>query len=88
MSATIVLGHALTDAQQRFLLSLPADGSWKRTSSTELESYGKNALRGFGQTGLVEGHYHSPMQHRLTKAGIEVVSALQSPNTSGKGAGQ
>lgn len=69
-------GGALTEAQRDFLLFLPPDGEWKRTSSRDLERHGANSLRAFGKSGLVEGYYREVMQHRLTKEGQRVRAAL------------
>lgn len=77
-SATrIIRGHRLTLAQQRFLLSLPPNGQWRETSSHDLNRDGPNALRGFGKSGLIDGYYWEPMQHRLTNEGIRVVAAIR-----------
>jgi hypothetical protein len=76
LAERLVCGFRLTIPQQRFLLSLPADGQWKRTTADELQSYGRNALRGFGKSGLIEGYYHEPMRHRLTVEGVKVRASL------------
>jgi hypothetical protein len=72
------MSELLTEAQERFLLSLPPNGEWKRTREAELSSYGKNALKGFGKRGLVDGHYGlDGMAHRLTPEGQRMAAALR-----------
>jgi hypothetical protein len=76
----VILGHAITAAHRAFLLSLPPDGAWKATRdairAVELE-YGSNSLRGFGQSGLIEGYYREEVRHKLTKEGVKVAQALR-----------
>lgn len=66
----------LTEAQRAFLEWLPADGSWRQTTERDLNQWGPNALRGFGQSGLIEGRYREPMRHRLTPYGLKVRAYL------------
>lgn len=70
------IADGLTEAQRAFLLLLPEDGTWRTTSSRDLDRHGPNALRGFGQSGLIEGYYQERMRHRLTVLGCEVRSLL------------
>jgi hypothetical protein len=79
----IILGHRLTPAHQVFLLSLPMDGSWRKTTSWDFERHGKNAFRGFGKTGLVDGYYREEMRHRLTEEGRAVAAALRARQQRG-----
>jgi hypothetical protein len=69
---------SLTVAQRDFLLFLPADGSWKRTTERDFTTHGPNALRGFGQSDLIEGYYQEEMRHRLTAFGVRVVAHILS----------
>lgn len=62
----------LTVAQREFICSLPADGTWRETTAAEISKHGKNALCGFGKSGLVEGYYREVMRHRLTQDGLAV----------------
>jgi hypothetical protein len=82
------IAEGLSEAKIAFLLSLPADGSWRRTTEGEFNAHGPNALRGFGQSGLIEGYYRGHMAHRLTPLGINVLNHLLSTRgDSGAGEG-
>jgi hypothetical protein len=71
------IAKGLTEAQGEFLLWLPADGGWRRTTQRELDQWGLNALRGFGQSGLIDGYYQEVMRHRLTPLGLAVRDYLR-----------
>jgi hypothetical protein len=76
----LVLGYRLTAAQRAFLMALPPDGEWKPTHETLRRigaEFGPNALRGFGQTGLIDGYYREETRHRLTELGRSVVGKLR-----------
>jgi len=66
----------LTEAQRAFVLWLPADGSWRLTHERDMNRHGPNALRAFGQSGLIEGYYREVMKHRLTPKGQDVQAIL------------
>ena len=66
------VARGLTEAQREFLLQLPPHGTWV-VSGEIIARFERNALRGFGNSGLIEGHYHNPgTRHRLTPLGIAV----------------
>jgi hypothetical protein len=71
------IADRLTEAERNFLLFLPHDQSW-RESYRQIQLYGRNALRGFGKSGLVEGYYRETVKHRLTPLGALVVDSLPS----------
>lgn len=73
----LVAGHRLTAAHRAFLLLLPANGDWLNTDSRIFDQYGKNAFRGFGKSGLIEGQYRELMRHRLTDEGQRVCDVLR-----------
>lgn len=69
------IAAGLSEAQRAMILDLPADGKWMRMYPLErYGKYGKNALCGFGKSGLIEGCYsrHSSLQYRLTPPGQQV----------------
>jgi hypothetical protein len=72
----LIHGLRLTPAHCAFLLSLPPDGSWKRTSAWDFDRHGVNAFRGFGKLGLTEGYYQEEMRHRLTDEGQRAAATL------------
>lgn len=68
----------LTEAQRGFVLWLPGDGSWVRTTEGDFNRWGVNGLRGFGQSGLIDSEYgRFNMQHRLSPLGLQVRAILQ-----------
>lgn len=70
----------LTEAHRAFIAALPTDGSWRQTGGIirRIENeFGKNAIRGFGQSDLIEGYYREETRHRLTEAGQAVAASLK-----------
>lgn len=66
------IAEGLSEAQRAFLELLPIDGSWKLTTEYDTCRHGPNALRRFGQSGLIDGYYREVMRHRLTPLGAAV----------------
>jgi hypothetical protein len=75
MTDVAKIAAGLTEANRAFLLVLPADGSWRYTAH-DIEAAGRNALRGFEQSGLIIGEYKDRTRHRLTDLGKQVRSHL------------
>lgn len=75
--AEIVAG--LSDEQRAMVLDLPHGGEWVYMRPIErYASFGKDALCGFGKSGLVEGDYQSMnLRYHLTPLGRAVRDALQ-----------
>jgi hypothetical protein len=67
--------EGLTQAQQAFVMFLPADGSWRETGLYLVRH--REKLRGFGQSGLVQGYYNETTRHRLTGLGKSVRTYLE-----------
>ena len=65
----------MTEAQKAFILALPQDGGWRRSSG--LLRNITNELRGFGKSGLIDGKYENVMRHRLTPQGRAVRALLE-----------
>lgn len=73
----------LTQAEQAFLLFLPADGGWA-LSGGFIEMLGVNALRGFGRSGLIDGEYRGRTRHRLPPLGLAVRNLLEEQQGEGE----
>lgn len=79
MSEVEQIARSLTKAQIAMISDLPIDRSWVRMFPLErYASFGVNALRGFGKSGLVEGDYseRTTLRYRLTPLGEQVRALL------------
>jgi hypothetical protein len=67
----------LTAAQSNFIIALPLDGRWLRTGDL-IAKAPRNALRGFGKSGLIHGSYQADgTRHCLTPLGQSVAAYLK-----------
>lgn len=72
------IASGLTAAQRAMVGDLLACGAWLSIRPLErYAAYGKNALSGFGKSGLIEGDYRNMnLRYRLTPLGLAVRSYL------------
>ena len=72
------IARTLSESQRNFIIALPLNGRWLRTGDL-IAKAPRNALRGFGKSGLIHGSYQQAdgTRHCLTPLGQSVAAYLK-----------